>query len=135
VPVKGNTRMEMIKQVRRWIGGLEDRGTSSAWRLCLRLSEPADAALLTDMDDPGDQVAWPLTFHLQSQENPRLIVDAADVWLLPTDSITIEGRRLDSPQELLLAELARAARVYTHLERALREAEPAPLSLTTRQAY
>ena len=36
-----------------------------------------------------------------------LVVDAADVWLLPTDAITIEGRRLDSPQELLLAELGR----------------------------
>jgi hypothetical protein len=52
------------------------------------------------------------------------VVDASDVWLLATDAITIEGRRLESPQELLLAELARAARVYPHLDKALREAEP-----------
>lgn len=135
VPVKGATRTDMVKQVRRWIAGLEDRGASSTWKLCLRLSEPAGAAMLTDMQDPGDSVAWPLTFHLQSQDNPALVVDAADIWLLPTDSITLEGRRLDNPQELLLAELGRASRLYPLLERALGEAEPASVELTTRQAY
>jgi len=135
VPAKGAARTDMVKQVRRWIAGLEDRGTSSTWKLCLRLSEPVDAALLSDMQDPGDAVAWPLTFHLQSQENPKLIVDASDIWLLPTDSITLEGRRLDNPQELLLAELGRASRLYPMLERALNEAEPAALELNTRQAY
>jgi non-specific serine/threonine protein kinase len=135
VSTQGAARTNMVKQVRRWISGLEDRGTSSSWRLLIRLSEPADAALLTDMEEPGDSVMWPLTFHLQSQENPRLVVDASDVWLLATDAITVEGRRLESPQELLLAELGRAARVYPHLEKALREAEPATMELNTKQAY
>ncbi len=135
VEAQGAARTNMVKQVRRWISGLEDRGTSSSWRLLIRLSEPADAALLSDMEEPSDSVSWPLSFHLQSQENPRLVVDASDVWLLATDAITIEGRRLESPQELLLAELGRAARVYPHLDKALREAEPSSMELNTRQAY
>jgi hypothetical protein len=135
IEIKGAARTDMVKQVRRWISGLEDRGQSSAWKLMLRLSEPAEAKMLSDMEDPADNVLWPLTFHLQSQENPKLIVDAADVWLLSTDSVTIEGRRLDSPQELLLAELGRASRVYPAMEKALREAEPSEMSLNTRQAY
>jgi SNF2 family DNA or RNA helicase len=135
VPARGSARTEMIKQIRRWISGLEDRGVSSAWRLCLKLSEPLDAAVLGDMEDPGENIAWPLTFHLQSQENPRILVDASDIWMLPGDALTIEGKRLEGPQELLLAELGRASRLFPLLERALHESEPADLPLNTRQAY
>jgi SNF2 family DNA or RNA helicase len=135
VPARGSTRTEMIKSVRRWISGLEDRGVSSTWRLCLKVSEPDDAAMLGDMEDPGDTVTWPLTFHLQSQENPRILVDASDIWILPTDSMTIEGKRLENPQELLLAELGRASRLYQKLESALNDSEPTSLELPTRLAY
>lgn len=135
VPAGGAMRTDMVRSVRRWIAGLEDRGLSSAWRLLLRLREPENAAMLTDLEDPGQDISWTLTFHLQSQESPSLIVDASDVWLLPTDSITIEGRRLDNPHELLLAELGRASRLYPHLEQALGEGEPSTLELDTRKAY
>jgi SNF2 family DNA or RNA helicase len=135
VPARGSTRTEMIKQVRRWISGLEDRGVSSAWRLCLQLREPDDAAVLADMEDPGDAVTWPLTFHVQSQENPRILVDATDIWMLPSDSLTIEGKRLENPQELLLSELGRASRLFSKLETALHDSEPTSVELPTRQAY
>jgi SNF2 family DNA or RNA helicase len=134
IPASAPMRTDMVKSVRRWIAGLEDRGLSSAWRLLLRLSEPEDAALLADLQDPGDSILWTLSFHLQSQENQSLIVDASDVWLLP-DSITLEGRRLDNPQELLLAELGRASRLYPLLEQALGDSEPTALHLDTRRAY
>src|SRR6185503_13842252 len=91
--------------------------------------------MLGDMDEPGDDVTWPLTFHVQSQENPAIVIAAEDVWILPTDSVTLEGRRLDGPQELLLKELARASRLYPQLERALDESEPSSLELSTKQAY
>jgi SNF2 family DNA or RNA helicase len=135
VPARGSARTEMVKNVRRWISGLEDRGVSSVWRLCLRVSEPDDAGLLGDMEDPGDAVTWPLSFHLQSQENPRILVDASDIWLLPADSMTIEGKRLENPQELMLKELGRASRLYPKLESALNDSEPSSLELSTRLAY
>ncbi|MBL9032613.1 MAG: DEAD/DEAH box helicase [Phycisphaerae bacterium] len=134
------TKTDLIRNVRRWIGGLEDRGASSTWRLLLRLNEPPENPLEAKsppqgLQDPGDSLRWPLTFHLQSQEDPRVVVDAPDIWLLPTDAATVEGRRLDGPHELLLGELARAARIFPPLERALDDAEPVDLELSTRHAY
>jgi SNF2 family DNA or RNA helicase len=128
-------KSELVKGVRRWIAGLEDRGASSAWRLCLTLSEPGEAAALPDLQAPGDELLWRLDFGLRSVDDPDLEVSAADVWLLPSESVTIGGRRLDSPQELLLAELGRASRLYPKLEASLSEPEPVAIELTTRQAY
>jgi hypothetical protein len=135
VPARPVARPEIVKLVRRWVSGLEDRGANSAWRLLLRLHEPDDAELLGDMEEPGQDVSWRVTFHLQSQEARRLVLDGRDIWALASDSVTVEGRRAERPQELLLAELGRAARLCPLLERALDESEPAEIMLTTRQAY
>ncbi|MFN0134465.1 MAG: DEAD/DEAH box helicase [Phycisphaerales bacterium] len=135
VEVSAAVRADLIRNVRRWVGGLEDRGASSTWRLLFRLAEPREEALPGNLEDPGEKVRWPLTFHLQSQEDPRVVVDASDIWILPTDSATIEGRRLEGPHELMLGELARAARIYPPLERALDDSEPVDIELSTRNAY
>ncbi len=127
----------MMRAVRHWIGGLEERGISSAWRLCLVLNEP-----LTLDDDPSaawgapdDSARWAVTFKLRSSESATVEVDAEDIWAIRSDSVTIDGLRLDEPKEVLLSELARAARLYQPLETALRETEPMILELTTKQAY
>ena len=128
-------RQDLAKRVRVWIGGLEDRGASSAWRLVLRLSEPDTKTMAPDQaPDPG-QESWLLSFHLQSVDQPNLVVDASDVWIIKGDSATIMGRRLDMPQELLLKELGRASRFYKRLEVALDQSEPTDLKLNTRHAY
>ncbi|MFM9996484.1 MAG: SNF2-related protein [Phycisphaerales bacterium] len=136
VQVRPAQRPEMVKLVRRWIGGLEDRGASSAWRLLLRLEEPDEPPPAAGgRDDSAESAAWGLTFALQSQDNARVVLDAEDVWLLPTESVTIEGRRADRPGELLVAELTRAARLYPTLDRVLDDAQPSGLELDTRKAY
>ena len=128
-------RQDMIKRVRGWIGVLEERGASSAWRLMLRLVEPDPASLAgNNTPDPND-AAWTVTFHLQSVEQPSLVLDAPEVWMITGDSATIMGRRLDQPHELLLGELGRASRFYRRLEEALELTDPSRLSLTTKQAY
>lgn len=135
-------RRAMIKDVRSWIGRLEDRGSSTEWRLCLRLNEPI---MLPAIDEEADEMrpqiieptdaTWSLSFHLQPIGAEEVLVDAADIWLLSSESVTIEGRRIDSPQELLLAELGRASRLYKPLERALDESEPVDVELKTTEAY
>ncbi len=128
-------RQEMTRRIRTWIAGLEDRGQSSAWRLCLRLNEPLESKLgLADGATESDAV-WSVSFHLQSVERPGVLVDASDIWLLTAPSIVLSGQRLDNPQELLLAELGRASRIYKKLESALEDSEPIELTLNTRQAY
>lgn len=130
VPATATRGQELARRVRQWISGLEERGASSAWRLLLKMNEP-----LVENDEDDDDAMWSITFHLQSVDKPALIVDAADLWALTGDSMTIEGKRIDSPQELLLGELGRASRIYQKLEKALEDSEPESLELGTRQAY
>ncbi len=130
-------RQDIVRRVRQWIGGLEERGASAAWRLCLKLVEP-DAALLSANDPAGlsaDAPAWKLSFHLQAVDRGALLLDASDIWLLPGHSVTIGGRRVENPQEILLGELGRASKIYARLEHALSDARPVALELTTRLAY
>jgi SNF2 family DNA or RNA helicase len=128
VPATNVRGQELARRVRQWIGGLEERGASSAWRLMLKLNEPIP-------EEGEDDAQWGLTFHLQSVDRPALVVDAADLWALTGDSMTIEGKRIDSPQELMLGELGRASRIYNRLEKALEDSEPVSVELSTRQAY
>jgi SNF2 family DNA or RNA helicase len=130
VPATATRGQELARRVRQWISGLEERGASSAWRLLLKMNEP-----LVESDEDDDDAMWSITFHLQSVDKPALVVDAADLWALTGDSMTIEGKRIDSPQELLLGELGRASRIYQKLEKALEDSEPESLELGTRQAY
>ncbi|MFG0284441.1 MAG: SNF2-related protein [Phycisphaerales bacterium JB039] len=134
-PVAPGARTEVVRAVRRWTSHLEERGASATWRLALRLGEPAPDGLPADMTAPGADTLWPLTFHLRAADAARAAIDARDIWALTTDTLTIDGRRLDNPQELLLGELGRAARLYPRLESALDEPECSQLKLTTRQAY
>jgi SNF2 family DNA or RNA helicase len=122
-------RQELVRRVRTWISGLEERGASSAWRLMLRLNEP------TDPGSKDEDPYWGLSFHLQSVDRPSLVLDASDIWMLPGDSATLSGKRIDGPQELLLGELGRASRIYPRLEKALEDSEPIELLLSTKQAY
>ncbi len=139
--VEAADRRGLIRDVRNWIGRLEERGSSTEWRLCLRLNEPL--LLPKKPDEVGERPAivepadatWALSFHLQPIGAEDLLLDAADIWLLSSESVTIEGRRLDSPQELLLAELGRASRLYKRLEKALDETEPVDVELKTNEAY
>ena len=109
-------------------------GPPGAGRASFRLSEvrtlhdPADPG-----DDPDDQTGdgthWLLEFLLQSTADPSLLVPAAQVW---------DGARRPAPrrpQELLLAELGRAARVYPTLAPALRAARPEALDLDADGAH
>lgn len=128
-------RSELAKTVQVWLGGLEERGTSGVWRLLVRLDEPEGSEALGDLEPPGESTLWPLTFHLQCMDRDRLIVDAEDVWLIRTPGISVDGVQLDQPQDLLLAELGRAARIFRPLDRALNEATPSKLMLKTPEAY
>ena len=135
VPAPGSQRTEITRRVRRWIGSLEERGESSAWRLGFRLAEPIADGLASDVRLPDASVRWSLSFYLESSVDPEVTVEAADIWLLSRDSVVVQGLTLDSPQELLMAELGRASRYDKKLEEVLDESEPIELLLETKDAY
>ena len=98
-----------------------------AARACFRLAEVR--ALAEEFDDTGDGTHWRLEFLLQSTTDPSLLVPAAQVWSGGAD------RLIAGPQELLLAELGRAARVYPPLAPALQTARPDGLDVSPEGAH
>ncbi len=142
IDARPGPRNDLIKGARRWVGGLEERGSGAAWRLLLKLSEPLDLRDLGAPDptsgaqiDAVDKVRWTLSLHLQSVMSPEVVVDASDIWLLPPGAASGEGQRIEQPQELLLSERGRAARLYKKLEKVLEQAEPTEIDLSTSDAY
>ena len=123
-------RSRIVRSVREWLSRLDERGADSRWRLGFTLHEPAQP------DAGGSAARWRLVFEVRSIEHAETRIDAADLWNEPADSATIGGLHLESPHDLLLVELARAARLYPLIERAIeRDDRPASLALTTPQAY
>ena len=121
---------ELLRDVGRWIGGLEDGPQDRTLRLCLRLREPDDADL---GDGAAPAAQWPLTLHLLGGAGGNTLIDAEDIWRDPaTVQPAAGGGR--NPEETLLAELGRAARIYPPLEQALTDAQPTGIELTTAEA-
>jgi SNF2 family DNA or RNA helicase len=74
---------------------------------------------------------WRLEFLLQSTDDPSLLVPAGRIW---ADDGSL-SRWLARPQELLLAELGHASRIYPALASGLRQALPCGLDLDADGAY
>jgi SNF2 family DNA or RNA helicase len=101
-------------------------------RATFRLSEAGPVEVLTgDVETPIEDGGWRLEFLLQSVDDPSLLVPAEQAW----SSGGGLGRWLERPEELLLAELGRASRIYPELAPALRQARPSALELDAEGAY
>ncbi|GDY29563.1 DEAD/DEAH box helicase [Gandjariella thermophila] len=116
------------EQVRRLAERLADWRASGVReapvRTCFRLETPEQV----DAEDGG----WRLRFLLQAVDEPSVLVPAAQVWR-ETDGVLY--RWVGDPQELLLADLGRASRLFPDLDAALRERHPVELALDTEGAY
>nr|CEL20726.1 Helicase, SNF2/RAD54 family [Kibdelosporangium sp. MJ126-NF4]CTQ89639.1 Helicase, SNF2/RAD54 family [Kibdelosporangium sp. MJ126-NF4] len=91
-------------------------------RTCFRLALP---------DDDED---WRVEFLLQATADPSLTASARDVWQ-GTGPATLLARYAEHPEEVLLAGLGRASRVYPELDAALRVSTPAELRTDPQGAY
>jgi len=123
----------LAQALRPWeeVGG----GRSGPMRATFRLTD------IEPLDDPAtrpaaaaaaaESVPWRLEFMLQSTDDPSLLVPAARVW---ADDGSL-SRWLVRPQELLLAELGNASRIYPALASGLRQALPCGLDLDVDGAY
>jgi SNF2 family DNA or RNA helicase len=116
----------LITSLRPW----EDIGVGKAGpaRATFRLTEiQTEEAETETLAGPG----WRLEFLLQSMADPSLLVPAEQTW---NDGGSLR-RWLQRPEELLLAELGRASRIYPELASGLRTARPSSLSLDTEGAH
>ncbi len=96
-------------------------------RALFRLVEPAS-------EPAGDEEVWGVQFALQATDEPSLVVDAEQVWRA-RGALPGLARRVDGPQETMLAELGKASRLYPRLDEALRTARPTGLPLDTDAAH
>jgi superfamily II DNA or RNA helicase len=92
-------------------------------RTCFRLALP---------DEENED--WRVEFFLQATADPSLTASASDVWQ-GAGPAKLLARHAEHPEEVLLAGLGRASRVYRELDAALRVSAPAGLTTDPEGAY
>ncbi len=115
---------ENQKLYETWQSQIFGDTTPGGFRICFRLDEPVSE------DDP-----WLLSYMLQANDDPSLLVDATAVWSATKKTLTYLERRFDNPQEKMLSALGTASQIFPAIERSLREASPTGVALSGEEAY
>lgn len=114
--------LELYQGLRKWAKPLIE--SKEDFRLCLKLHEPGE--------ENGD---WYLSFHLQSMDDPNLLIPARKVWQVGQDRVQFYGKVLNNPHKFLLENLGKAVNIYPLLERALYDPLPEGCFLSLDEAY
>jgi SNF2 family DNA or RNA helicase len=145
VPAVPEMAADLLRDAGAWVSRLADTGQNRPLHLLLQLNEPA----LEEVSQPtttgkrakpqatggGTEPTWNLSLHLQSSDDPKLVIDAAAIWAGLTPDSRIAGHHIDHPQELLLSELGRVSSIWPKIESALAQRAPTHIELTTAEAY
>ncbi len=139
---------KLRRQLDEWTGSAGP--AAGSLRTCFRLSTPEEEALAEEEIVPPEATSpeesrsgapepalgpeagtepgpWRLEFLLQDRSDPSLMVAASAVWRSGRAAAKLLGKSAENPEERLLADLARAARLYPELESALRTSLPTDL--------
>ena len=93
----------------------------------------AQATWDADLDEA--RTHWTLRFYLQARDDSRLMIPAEQVWNVHNGALRIGARRVDRPQERLLAGLGAASRLFSPIERSLKATRPEMVVLTSSEAH
>ena len=130
-----NELQELSLQVREWRRPLA-LSTSSAFRLCFRLEEPAPADESTSTQDrisiPDDN--WYVRYMLQAVDDLSLQLPVAEAWRPKARTENMLGRNGFDAREYLLLALGQASRLNPHIEESLKSASPGGYQLNTSEA-
>jgi SNF2 family DNA or RNA helicase len=99
------------------------------YRVCFSLQPPVTT------EASGEQSDWQLQYYLQALDNSKFYVDAAKIWQCGTNSLTINGRTIENPQETLLKGLGLASRIYSPIKESLEQSQPTICQLNPIQVY
>ena len=78
---------------------------------------------------------WHLEYFLQDKDDQELLIPAQRVWNQNGQSIRVEGRRFDQPQERLLTGLGVASRLFAPIRASLRTPRPERATLSLEETY
>lgn len=120
--VDGGDTVKIMRATRSWIARLDDFAAGESLRLRLDVSPPE-----------SENGRWHLTLGLAAAADLTLAVTAEDVWKATPEAVQMAGQ--SDPQDVLLTELARAARLWPPLDPLLEQATPSSLTLSTREAW
>lgn len=134
-PFEAQTLSEAIEA---WTAPLVRATQLGGFRTLFRLEEPpgprGEGVATMAAPDPAARI-WRLTFWLQSRDDPSVIAPAALAWAESGPALVYGGQRFEQPQERLLGDLGRAAKLFKALEAGLFDARPEGADLTTGEAY
>ena len=109
-----------------WMAPIQRQLTAKIlpFRTCFTLETP-----------PEGKTEWTLHYGLQAINDPDVVIGAQVIWDNPVETLEIESRTIDQPQETLLAGLGLASRLYSLIEQSLHEQQPTQVVLNAQQAY
>ena len=140
---------ELYRMWHLWIEQLQGDNDTN-FRICFELEMPrlpddeADDGLENgEADEIGlfssaavvADTTWRLRYYLQALDNPQLLISARQIWQTPNNFLRLDDRRLDQPQEKLLAGLTAVSRLFAPIERSLQSRQPEMALLSTAEAY
>ncbi len=114
--------------LRAWLRNLHAAGDDH-FRIAFRLTAPEPQPEGSNSD------RWELHYLLQSRSDPSLLIPAEDIWFRSKEELAAISRRLNQPQDMLLAGLGYAARLFNPILTSLQAKHPTGLDLDTQSAY
>ena len=133
----------LVQEWQSWIEQLHITSDAN-FRITFELVEPDQpgqsagyaGAAGTSMEPlPEERTNWTLRYYLQARDDPRLLIPAPQVWATPMVALRIGNRRVDRPQERLLAGLGAASRLFPPIARGLQLPRPELAILTAPEAH
>lgn len=143
LPLPPQPAFHFVQEWQAWIDQLHISSDAN-FRITFELVEPeqtAQSAGMTgalgaaDAEAPPAQLHWTLRYYLQARDDLRLLIPAEQVWAAHSSQLRFGNRRVDRPQERLLAGLGAASRLFAPIERSLRTARPDLAILTPAEAH
>ena len=133
---------KLVEDWQSWIEQLHVTSDAN-FRIAFELVEPEVAAqsggytgALGELDEAApERSEWTLHFALQARDDMRLVIPAAQIWTAYNGVLRYGGRRVDRPQERLLAGLGAASRLFAPIERSLRTPRPERAILSPAEAH
>ena len=125
---------ELSAQIRDWRRPIAVT-TSSPFRLCFRLEEPADDGEERGARGAASRDGWYVRYLLQPQDDPSLLIPVKDAWTTRGRQDSALSRWDGDVQEYLLSALGQAAGLCPHIERSLKTPRPGGYTLDANGAH
>ena len=119
--------MTTVMVTKKWLEQAQIESIQAPFRTCFKLDPPGE--------EHADPDTWRVSFYLQANDEHSLLIPAEKAWQERSETLVFLSRQFDHPQERLLADLGKAARLFPLIEQSLKMARPQELRLDTEQAY